>query len=61
MSGAVSPVGVLGLLWLAARYTELIEKQLTGFEMKGTPTVLKRYFCSVSVQIALHVSAGAKY
>jgi hypothetical protein len=44
MSGAVTPVGVPALLGLAARYTELTEKQPTGFEMKGNTTVLKRYF-----------------
>jgi hypothetical protein len=47
MSGAVAPVGVPGLLGLSARHTELTEKQLTGFEMKETTTVLKRYFGSV--------------
>jgi hypothetical protein len=47
MSGAVTPVGVLGLLGLAARYTGLTEKQPTGFEMKGNTTVLKKYFGSV--------------
>jgi hypothetical protein len=47
MSGTVSPVRVRGLLGLAARYTELTEKQPTSFEMKGNTTVLKRYFGTV--------------
>jgi hypothetical protein len=47
MSGTVSPVGVRGLLGLAVRYTELTEKQPTGFEVKGNRTALKRYFGTV--------------
>jgi hypothetical protein len=47
MSGTVSPVCVRGLLGLAARYTELTEKQPKGSELKGNTTVLKRYFGTV--------------
>jgi hypothetical protein len=47
MSGTVSPVCVRGLQWLSARYTELTEKQPTGFETKGNTTVLKRYIGTV--------------
>jgi hypothetical protein len=47
MSGTGSPVCVRGLLGLAVRYTELTEKQPTGFEVKGNTTVLKRYFGTV--------------